>query len=271
MIKVVSSQKIVPFFFLKTGQNIIFAKNQFDMTIAGEVRNRINVLESGMIFSYRDLNLPLCYSDAVKKTLNRMVQDGEIEKYSKGKFYKPSISVFGKVKPGREEIIKDLLVKDGKRIGYLSGYAIFNELALTTQVSNLIQIGARERKTKLQRGMYSIVFLFQRNEITEENIPLLQLLDAIKMIKTIPDADVNQSCIRLKHILKEQFGNDIGQLVELAKNYSPGTRALTGALIEHIGGAKYTASLYETLNPFSSYSYGISENVLPEIKKWRIR
>lgn len=255
----------------KNGTYIIFAENQLDMTVTSEVKNRIEALESDVIFSYQDFNLPTDCSDAVKKALYRLVREGIIEKYSKGRFYKPGTSGSAKMKPGREEVIKDLLVKNGRRVGYVTGYEIFNKFALTVQEPDFIQIGARERKVKKQRGMYSIVFLFQRNEITEENIPFLQLLDVIKLIKTIPGTSIEQSCVKLQHILKEQYKNDIERIIELAKNYSPGTRALAGALIEHVWGTECTAGLYETLNPFSSYSYGINEDVLPEIKKWRIR
>lgn len=239
------------------------------MTVTDEVKNRISVLESNVIFSYQDFDLPVHCSDAVKKALNRMAQEGIIEKYSKGRFYKPGTSVASETQPGRDEIIKDLLVKNGKRIGYVTGYAVFDKLAMKTP--DHIQVGARERKIRIQRGVYSITFLYQRNEIDEDNIPFLQLLDAIRTIKAIPDADIDQSCLKLQQILKEQYKNDAERIIELAKSYSPGTRALTGALVEHVLGTEYTEGLYETLNPFSSYSYGISEEVLPGIKKWRIR
>lgn len=255
----------------KNGTNVIFAKNQFDMAVTSEVKDRVDALESDIIFSYRDLNLPADRSEAVKKALYRMVREGIIEKYSKGRFYKAGTPGNGKMELGREEVIKDLLVKDGKRVGYVTGYEIFHKFALTTQKPDFIQIGARVRKTKKQRGIYSIVFLFQRNEITEENIPFLQLLDVIKLIKTIPETNIDRSCVRLQHVLKELDKDDVEPIIGLAKNYPPGTRALTGALIEHVWGTGYTAGLYETLNPISSYSYGISGDVLPEIKKWRIR
>ena len=123
------------------------------MTITGEVRSKISVMQADMIFSYRDLNIPMNYSESVIKELNRMVQHGDIEKFARGKFYKPIRSVFGKLKPSQEEIVKDLLLKDGKRIGYVTGYAIFNKFALTTQVPNVVQIGTRVKKNRRQRGI----------------------------------------------------------------------------------------------------------------------
>lgn len=255
----------------KNGTKYYLCEKQFNMTVVDEVKNRISDMEYDVIFSYSDFHLPVNCSDAVKKALNRMAQKGLIKKYSKGRFYKPSTSVTGQMEPGRDEVVKDLLVKNGKRIGYVTGYTVFNQFGLTTALPDLIQIGARERKVKIQRGMYSISFLFQRNDITEENIPFLQLLDTVRMIKVIPDTDIDRSCIRLQQLLKEQRKDDVKRIVELAKNYFPGTRALAGALIEHVWGGECIESLYETLNPFSSYSFGINEDVLPEIKKWRIK
>ena len=66
----------------KNGTNVIFAKNQFDMAVTSEVKDRVDALESDIIFSYRDLNLPADRSEAVKKALYRMVRERIIEKYS---------------------------------------------------------------------------------------------------------------------------------------------------------------------------------------------
>lgn len=240
------------------------------MTITGEVRNRISAMQPDVIFSYRDLNIPMPHAESVIKELNRMVQYGHIEKFARGKFYKPVQSVFGKLKPNQEEIVKDLLLKDGKRIGYVTGYAIFNKFALTTQVPNVVQIGTRVKKNKRQRGIIPVVFLLQHNEITDENVPLLQLLDSIRMIKEIPDADVRQSCRRLLTILKE-YENELERLIELSMNYSPATRALFGAMVENLWGEESARSLYESLNPLSYFLFGIDETVLPQMKKWRIK
>ena len=107
------------------------------------------------------------------------------------------------LKPRQEEFVKDLLVKDGEIIGYLTGYSVFNRLGLTTQVPNIIQIGTNTRKNKKQRGLFTISFVLQTNPITKENIPLLQLLDAIRFIKEIPDATIDQSCKRLVMIIRD--------------------------------------------------------------------
>ena len=240
------------------------------MIVTREVRKLVENFQPDYVFTYQDLNLPAERSESVIKMLNRLVNEGGIVKISKGRFYKPKRSVFGMLKPKQEEFVKDLLVKDGEIIGYLTGYSVFNRLGLTTQVPNIIQIGTNTRKNKKQRGLFTINFILQTNPITKENIPLLQLLDAIRFIKEIPDATIGQSCKRLVVIIRELDKKEIGKLLVLAEKYPPMVRALLGAMVENIHGTSNVSALWNALNPLTSYKIGINEDVLPEIMKWRI-
>ena len=62
-----------------------------------------------------------------------MVQSGEISKLAKGRFYKPRKTQFGELKPSAYQIAKDYIERDGKLIGYITGYSAYNALGLTTQ------------------------------------------------------------------------------------------------------------------------------------------
>ena len=108
------------------------------MIITREVQKRLEDFQPDYVFTYRDLNLPAETSESIIKMLNRLAGEGYLAKISKGRFYKPKKSVFGTLKPRQEELVKDLLEKNGKRIGYLTGYSVFNRLGLTTQVPNII-------------------------------------------------------------------------------------------------------------------------------------
>lgn len=240
------------------------------MIITKEVQKLVESLQPDYVFTYQDLNLPPERSESVIKTLNRLVDEGVISKISKGRFYKPKKSIFGTLKPKQEEIVKDLLEKEGNTIGYMTGYSVFNRLGLTTQVPNIIQIGTNVRKNKKQRGLFTISFVLQPNPITKGNIPLLQLLDAIRFIKEIPDTTVSQSIKRMISIIRELNKKDINRLLILAEKYPPMVRAVLGAMIENIYDTPQVLSLWNTLNPLTSYKIGIDEGVLPEIKKWRI-
>src|SRR5690606_15909855 len=110
-----------------------------------------------------------------------------------GKFYKPEVSIFGELQPEQAQVVKDLLESNGKVTGYLTGFSIFSQLGLTTQISNVIQIGRNDIRPMLTRGRYTISFVKQKNVITKNNIPLLQILDAIRYIKKIPDTSLTSA------------------------------------------------------------------------------
>lgn len=226
------------------------------------------------MFTYDDFIGEVDSVEAIVKALNRMVDAGTIAKLSKGKYYKPEETVFGTLGPDRREVVKDLLEKNGKLIGYLTGYSIYNELGFTTQVSNTIQIGRAKPRPATKRGRYKIKFIVQKNTITKENVPLLQLLDVIRYIKEIPDASIDNSCQRMIALLREREP-DFKSLVRLVKNYPPATRALLGAILEYvsddfINNPFNITSLKNTLNPITKYQLKISECALPTKDHWNI-
>jgi len=115
------------------------------------IKTKIDRLPKGYVFTYNDFLSDLNNKEAVIKALNRMAIAGKIDKLSKGKFYKPENTIFGKLQPSQEQIVKDLLESDGKTIGYLTGYSIFNQFGLTTQVSNTIQIAKNDTRPTFNR------------------------------------------------------------------------------------------------------------------------
>lgn len=240
------------------------------MKVTDIIGDKINRLPSGYIFTYNDFYPEVGKVDALTKALSRMVMEGRIRKLSPGRFYKPRLSEFGELKPEIYQVVKDLLEQNGKVTGYITGYSVYNQLGLTTQVSSIIQIGVNEFKKGITRGMYKIRFVTQPNKITKENIPLLRILDAIRNIKEIPDAGVQQSCIILMSLIKGIRKSDRGTFLRLAVKYNPATRALAGAIFENCFGEKSADSLYLSLNPSSEYLFGIPDSIIPNKSKWNI-
>jgi hypothetical protein len=230
----------------------------------------LNRLPKGYVFTYADFITEVNQKEAVIKALNRMVASGKIAKLSKGRYYKPESTAFGNLLPEQKQVVKDLLEENGKITGYLTGYSIYNRLGLTTQVSNTIQIGKNEVRPNFKRGRYTIAFIKQRNIITRENILLLQLLDAIRYIKKIPDASVESSCKRFLAIIKNMTDKEFSTLVRLALKYPPATRALTGALLEQLQQAKVAESLFNSLNPITKYKLAGASKALSTTEKWNI-
>jgi predicted transcriptional regulator of viral defense system len=153
------------------------------LKVTESIRNTIERFQKGYVFTYEDFDVDVSKKEAIIKALNRMVNSGKIEKLSKGKYFKPEQTPFGRLQPSQEQIVKDLLYDDSKVIGYLTGLSIYNKLGLTTQVSNIIQIGKNQTRPKFKRERYTILFVKQKNTITKRNIPLLQILDSIKYVK----------------------------------------------------------------------------------------
>lgn len=230
----------------------------------------IDRLPKGYVFTYADFTTEVNKKEAVIKALNRMVVSGKIVKLAKGKYYKPESTPFGNLEPNKYQVVKDLLENDGKTIGYLTGYSIFNQLGLTTQISNTIQIARNEIRPTLTRDRYIIKFVKQKNTITKENIPLLQILDSIRYIKKIPDSSISSACERFISILKKLTEKEMTTLVRLAQKYPPATRALLGALLDEIGMNKFVESLQKNLNPITKYKLSGVQNILKTAEKWNI-
>ncbi|NCO55977.1 MAG: hypothetical protein GW876_11355 [Bacteroidetes bacterium] len=240
------------------------------MKVTDIISDKINRLPTGYIFTYEEFTPQVNNIYALTKALNRMVQEGKIRKLSIGRFYKPRFTDFGELKPEAYQVVKDLLEQNNKITGYLTGYSVYNQLGLSTQVSSIIQIGINETKKSTKRGMYNIWFMKQPNSITKENIPLFRILDAIRNIKEIPDTTIDQSCNVISELIKSLTNSEKENFIRLAKKYNPGTRALTGALYENCLGKNTAEQLLESLNPSSSYEFGISDNILPNKQKWNI-
>src|SRR5688500_9312148 len=97
------------------------------------IKKQLEKSPKGHVFSYADFMKQPEQKEAIIKALNRMVAAQKLAKLAKGKYYKPEETVFGSLEPDQYQIVKDLLEANGKVIGYLTGYSIYNKLGLTTQ------------------------------------------------------------------------------------------------------------------------------------------
>lgn len=240
------------------------------MTAANEIEERVQGIDTDTVFTVADLGFPAHSYDNVRVKLGRMARLGHIVKVGRGKYFKPRRSTFGILAPSREELVKDLLFKDGKAIGYLTGHAVWNKMGLTTQIPNIIEIGSNIHRNKTHRACFDIRFVLQPNEITLTNIPLLQIMDAVKAAKSMPDATIDETVMHLVGIIKGLTAKDSALLASIAIKYPPQTRALTGAILEYAAKTEAAAKLRTTLNPLTKYKIGLSTQTLTNLKDWYI-
>lgn len=238
------------------------------MTIANQIRQRIEQFEPGEVFTIQDFSISPENQPALVRFLNRRVMQGELTRLSKGRYFKPRNTRFGQLSPGVEEIVKDLLVKNGKRTGYISGTPVFVNLGITTQISSNILIGSSVYRRPTERLNYKINFHLQRNPITESTIPMLQLLDAVKYFREIPANTPDEAISKISDIFKARTKDEIKTLSELALSYPNYVRALVGAIMENIGQPFDALKL--SLNGVTTYKLKISEKILPTKKNWNI-
>ena len=241
------------------------------MKTSNFINSEISRLTQSTIFTYQDFIKEGNSREATIKALNRKVASGEIAKIAKGKFYVPQQSIFGVLKPNEEEMIKDLLEENGEIVGYLTGLSMYNRLGLTTQISAVTVIGKNEVRPAFKRGYLRIHFIKQKNKITKDNVQLLQILDTIRYVKEIPDADIDFLCNRFLSILKNIPKDFQSKMVELAILYPPATRALLGALLNELGVIDLTEPLYKSLNPITVYKLPRASKVLSSTQKWNIK
>ena len=242
-----------------------FAKRTSGMTSKG-IKKRILDFEMGKVFRLEDLELSRSEYNAAVVALGRLAQEGEIERLSPGVYYKPKQTRFGVVGPSMEERFRDLLYDGDTPIGYLTGLYAFNLFGLTTQHSSILEIGTNFPKRNTKRGIYAIRFVLQKNQICQDNIDMLRLLDCLKWIKKIPDTTVDKSYSLLKKKVREYEKEDHKQLVELALNYTPLTRALLGSMLTD---ELLVATLHQTLNPLTRFRIGLSPTLVSS--QWNIQ
>ncbi|GHV34827.1 hypothetical protein FACS1894178_3120 [Bacteroidia bacterium] len=209
--------------------------------------------------------------NTVVQTLKRLAVQGKIQKLAKGKFYKARKTELGLSRPPARQVVKDLLEKDGKPIGYLTGYSIYNSLYLSTQIANTLQIGVNKYRRAIKRGLYKIEFIVQPNTISKNNIELLQILDSVRFIAQIPATTPNEACLRFLQIFRELSPEKQKRLVRLSLKYTDYVRALCGAMLEQIGADKEVLDkLKKSLRGITTYKIPVSEKVLTTKSEWRI-
>lgn len=236
--------------------------------ITKRIKEILDSTPPGKVLTIADFDVPLERQPALVRALSRLVANGSIRKIAKGRYYKPKQTVFGTLKPPVTEVVKDLLERNGRLVGYMTGTAAFAQLGLTTQITSSVTIGTNKYRRPLKRGEYTISFIVQPNAITQENIPLLLILDALKLLREIP-ATPPDDCVRgTGRLIAALSEDDRERLAALAENYAPYVRALLGAVLDNLGADTY--GLRATLKGVTTYKLPVTAQALPTKSAWNI-
>lgn len=234
------------------------------------IESRINKMRTGYIFTSSDFTDIVKDPAILSRTLRTLAISGKIRKIGKGRFDKPKHTMLGVMPPSMDWMLQEFLMDRKRIIGYMSGQTAFQILGLSTQISSVYTIGSNTYRRAVKRGGYTIRFVLQPNTITRANIPLLQVLDAIRFIRQIPACTPEDACITLRGIVRKMQSDERKQLAALAMGYTDYVRAMVGAMLDEVGDTN-TATLCSSLNVASTYKIGLSDDALPNRKKWRVQ
>lgn len=238
------------------------------MKVAEKIADKIAGMPDGSTFRYQELPIEREEYTAAAKAIERLVKSGLIKRASTGLFYKPKRSAFGVLKPDEQELIKPYLFSTGKRIAYITGTLLYNRMGLTTQVPKNIKIATRDKRLELMLGNQKVTSIKSYADINDDNYPYLEYLDAIKDFKTIPDLNKDAGVRLLKDGISKLEDRQLFK--KLALKYPPRVRALAGALMELINPTEDLNAMRKSLNPLSTFEFGLNTNLLPNNATWNI-
>lgn len=241
------------------------------MGVTQNIQKQISKLPAGATFKYEQLAIEPQEFSAAAKAIERLITKGVIKRISTGVFYKPKQSVFGELKPNEEEILKPYLFEKGKRIAYITGTSLYNRMGLTTQIPKSIKIASRNKRITVSNDVVKATPVKSYIDVTDNNFYLLELLDALKDFKKIPDLDKISGIKILSKRLQEYNPATIKLLIKCGLAYPPRVRSFLGALLENIEKLSNLTALRKSLNPLSEYEYGIDTKQLPTAEKWNIK
>ncbi|NOQ23801.1 MAG: hypothetical protein GQ564_00425 [Bacteroidales bacterium] len=240
------------------------------MSVAKKIEKKINQIKEGTIFRYQQLSIDPEEYVAATKAIERLIAKGMIKRISAGVFYKQKQSIFGELKPKEEELLKPYLFKNGKRVAYITGLSLYNRMGLTTQVPRTIRIASRDKRIRVSVGNIKGKAVKSYIDVTDKYYYLLEILDALKDFNKITDIDKKSAIKILSNKIKKLNESEIKQLVKYSLSYPPRTRAFLGAILDQINSLVDLTSLKKSLNPLSTYKYGINEDLLPTSKNWNL-
>jgi hypothetical protein len=240
------------------------------MKVAGKIERRINRMQEGTTFKYQQLGIEQSEYSAAAKAIERLIKKGMIRRVSTGVFYKPKQSAFGELRPREEELLKPYLFQDGKRIAYITGVSLYNRMGLTTQVPNTIKVASRVKRVITKIGKTQVKPVKSYVDVTNENYYLLEILDALKDFKIIPDLDKKSAIALIRNKICKLSQNDQSKMIRYALKYPPRATALLGAILELSKKKNGLESLRTNLNPLTTYKLGIKKETLPTAAEWNI-
>lgn len=122
----------------------------------------------------------------IMKQLQALCKEKKIIRYGQGVYYIPTKTVFGNSILNPRKVIEKKYIKDGSKIiGYYSGITFQNQLKLTTQMPNVIEVYTNNETAKARNvfiGKQKVILRKARTTINNSNVAILSFLELMNDI-----------------------------------------------------------------------------------------
>jgi hypothetical protein len=231
---------------------------------APRIRRRI---EEGGERLWRFEDFPGLPVAAVAQALSRLTRRGELQRLSKGVYYRSRQTTLGRSVPN-PSVIRQLAAR--RKSMFPAGVAAANLLGFTTQAARRTEVAtnASSLPRKLVGGD---TVIHTRRPDAWAGLSELEaaLLDFLRRGGRTSELSPTGTVRRLETLLRHP--RRFERIVEAASTEPPRVRALLGAIGEAIGRAPRTlARLRASLNPLSRYDFGILA-ALPTASRWQAK
>ena len=146
--------------------------------------------------------------DSVRQAFSRLASKGLLERFSSGVYYVPTDTPFGKSRLNPKKVYEKMYIRDGENIfGYYTGLTFMNEIGLTTQVPNLVEIvtnNDRSRGRIADIGYVKVRVRKSEVEVNKENVKTLQFLDLLRQVR-VQDLSEEARDLLKNYVRKQGF------------------------------------------------------------------
>lgn len=204
---------------------------------------------------------------AVAQALSRLTRSGQIERLSKGTYYRSRQTSFGMSRPNPAAIQQLAARRKGL---FPSGIAAANLLGFTTQNPRRSEL-ATNRQSLPRKLVGSDAIIHTRRPEAWSSLSQADgaLLDFLRHGGRTSELSPRDTIRRVVKLLSEP--GRLERLLKVADTEPPRVRAILGALGEHLGSNdRRTGRLRASLNSLSRFDFGLLAD-LPNARSWHAK
>lgn len=193
-------------------------------------------------------------STAVAQTLSRLTRQGVLERLSKGTYYRPRQTTFGKSVPNPATIQK---LASRRKSVFPSGISAASLLGFTTQTARRgeVSTSALSLPRKLI-GADTVIHTRRPEAWAGLSDADAAMLDFLRHGGRTSELSPEETIRKTLTFISEK--GRLERLLKIADSEPPRVRALLGAIAEEIGkNAAARARLRASLNPLSRFDFGL--------------